>query len=297
MLLAPALSLISLFSFLFSHFSERRHMDSILRWPPMIQFFLVFSIFGLVGVLGPLMVRRNAKGLAEKEHHDVLGIMFSVAAAFYGVVLAFVIVAAWQNFQDAAIHEQTESMALIELYALSTRLPQPVQQALVGAIRAYATDALAEWSDQPRIDAGRKDIVLMLNELLTLDPQTQKQGILYGKAMDQITRLFEARQQRVLYSQNNIPAIVWTVIIFGAMTTIILSFFFFTQHRLLQAITSMFFAMLIGLTIIAIYDLSHPYQGFSHISPTGFREVLHAIDNRSVAPQGTGTAPVQASPH
>lgn len=270
-------------------------MDSILRLPPLIQFFLIFTVFGLVGVLGPFMVRRGAKGLAEKEHHDVLGIMFSVAAAFYGVVLAFVIVAAWQNFQEAAEREQAESLALTELYVLSTKLPQPVQRSMIHAIRGYLSDALNyEWSDKPRVMAGRRELIEMLNELMSLDPQTQKQGITYGKAMDQISKLFEARQQRILYSQSNIPGIVWTVIIFGALVTISLSFFFFTQHRMLQAVTSMLFAMLVGLTIIAIYDLSHPYQGFSRISPTGFKELLHEIDSRTSAM--AGNAPPAAAP-
>lgn len=272
-------------------------MDSILRLPPMIQFFLVFSVFGMAGILGPLLVGRSAKGLAKKEHHDVLGIMFSVAAAFYGVVLAFVIVAAWQNFQDAAMHEQAESMALIELYAVSSRLPPPVQGEMIRAIRTYVVDSLSyEWSDKPQLNSGRQDLVRILNELLTLDPQSQKQTLLYGKAMDEISRLFEARQQRVLYSQSNIPGIVWTVIIFGALTTLALSFFFFTQQRLLQAIASMFFAMLIGLTIMAIYDLSHPYQGFSHISPTGFRELLQEIDRRAAPLPQPGGLPQYTLP-
>ncbi len=55
--------------------------------------------------------------------------MFSGAAAFYGVVLAFVIVAAWQNFQDAAQREQTELLALTELYEVGTRMPPPTQPA------------------------------------------------------------------------------------------------------------------------------------------------------------------------
>ncbi len=272
-------------------------MDPVLSLPPLIQFFLIFSVFGLIGVLGPLMVGQRAKGLAEKEHHDVLGIMFSVAAAFYGVVLAFVIVAAWQNFQEATEREQAESLALTELYVISTRLPPPVQQAMLHALRGYITDALNyEWSGQPKIKAGRKELISMFNELMVLEPQTTRQGVLYGKAMDEITRLFEARQQRILYTQNNIPGIVWTVIIFGAVVTISLSFFFFTQHRVLQAVISMLFAMLVGLTSIAIYDLSHPYQGFSRISPTGFKELLHEIDNRTAAPVAVGNAPATMAP-
>jgi hypothetical protein len=173
---------------------------------------------------------------------------------------------------------------------------------MVRAIRGYITDALTyEWSDKPQIKAGRRELIQIFNQMLNLDPQTQKQGILFGKAMDQITKLFEARQQRILYSQNNIPGIVWTVIVFGAVVTICLSFFFFTQHRLLQATISMLFAMLVGLTIIAIYDLSHPYQGFSRIAPTGFKELLKDIDSRASSPPSSAGAhhapPAVAPPH
>ena len=51
----------------------------------------------------------------------------------------------------------------------------------------------------------------------------------------------------------------------------------------------MLFAMLIGLTIIAIDDLSHPYQGFSRVPPTGFKDLLEEIDSHRFA-----TAPAAA---
>jgi hypothetical protein len=55
----------------------------------------------------------------------------------------------------------------------------------------------------------------------------------------------------------------------------------------------MLFAMLVGLTIVAIYDLSHPYQGFARIAPTGFKELLHEIDSRGIAPGITSGQPGQ----
>lgn len=278
-------------------------MPSLLHFSPMLQFFVIFAFFGLIGAIGPALVRHHARGLELKDHHDVLGMIFSVAAAFYGVVLAFVIVAAWQDFQDAAAREQSESLALTELYEVGIRLPPPTNQLMTTAIRGYLSDSLAyEWSGNPNPHSmlERGHMKMMLAALLSLNPQSQKDGILYGKAMDQITKLFEARQQRILYSQSNIPVIVWLVIIFGAGVTISLSFFFFTKHRLLQAVTSMLFAMLIGLTIVAIYDLSHPYQGYTRISPTGFRELLAEIDkNAALTSAGPGpqVPPVQSLAH
>ena len=269
-------------------------MPNILHLSPLLQFFVIFVVFGLIGALGPALVRRHSRGLELKDHHDVLGMIFSVAAAFYGVVLAFVIVAAWQDFQDAAAREQAEFLALTELYEVGVRLPQPTRQLMTTSIRGYLSDSLAyEWSGNPNPHAimGRRHLKTMLAGLLSLDPQSQKQAVLFSKAMDQITKLFEARQQRMLYSQSNIPVIVWIVIIFGAGVTIALSFFFFTTHRLLQAFTSMLFAMLIGLTIVAIYDLSHPYQGYTRISPTGFADLLREVDRQAaMTPSGSAEA-------
>ena len=117
-------------------------MPNILHFSPLFQFFLIFVVFGLLGFLGPGIMRRSARGLELKDHHDVLGMMFSGAAAFYGVVLAFVIVAAWQNFQDASEREQVEFLALTELYEVGTRLPMPTRQLMTTAVRGYVTDAL-----------------------------------------------------------------------------------------------------------------------------------------------------------
>ena len=59
--------------------------------------------FGFAGITiaGLFIVRRLVPWETLRENHEVAGFTFGVVGAFYGVVLAFVIVAAWQRYENA----------------------------------------------------------------------------------------------------------------------------------------------------------------------------------------------------
>src|SRR5271169_1007735 len=93
--------------------------------PVMIQAVVVALVFGAVTVGGLYIVRRKIAPDLLREDHDVAGVTFSVVGAFYGVVLAFVIVAVWQRFERADDRAQAESLAVANLYFLSKGFDQP----------------------------------------------------------------------------------------------------------------------------------------------------------------------------
>ena len=111
-------------------------IDSFSTTTPAIIVVLVFS--GLT-VAGLYFVRSRVSSEQLKEDHDVAGFTFSVVGAFYGVILAFVIVAVWQRFERANEKAQDESLALSNLYNLSGGFGQPQRDQMQAALHTYAT--------------------------------------------------------------------------------------------------------------------------------------------------------------
>ena len=71
---------------------------------------------------------------------------------------------------------------------------------------------------------------------------------------------------------------VWVVIYFGLIITIGFSYFFGLETFRSQALMCAIFASLLGLTIVAIVELAHPYQGAVTVSDRPLKYALTRMD-------------------
>jgi cytochrome c oxidase assembly factor CtaG len=100
-----------------------------------VQVGIVVLVFSSLSILGLYLVRRMVPLERLKQNHEVAGFTFGVIGAFYGLLLAFVIVAAWERFDRADEMVQTEAMSLVSLYRISKGFPQPLQHNLQQRLR------------------------------------------------------------------------------------------------------------------------------------------------------------------
>ena len=71
-------------------------MNFLLLWTA-TQIVFVIVVFGGGSVAGLCLVRWSVPLDRLQKNHEVAGVTFGVLGAFYGLVLAFVIVAAWDG--------------------------------------------------------------------------------------------------------------------------------------------------------------------------------------------------------
>src|ERR1700678_1362966 len=101
------------------------------------QIIFVIVAFGGGSVAGLCLVRWLVPLDRLQKNHEVAGVTFGVLGAFYGLVLAFVIVAAWERFNDANSYALTEATALESLYKLGAAFSEPTRTELESAVREY----------------------------------------------------------------------------------------------------------------------------------------------------------------
>jgi hypothetical protein len=252
-------------------------LDSI---PVFIQAVVVAMVFAGLTVGGLYLVRRRIAPDFLREDHDVAGVTFSVVGAFYGVVLAFVIVAVWQRFERADDRAQAEGLAVSNLYFLSQGFDQPVSGAIQNSLRKYASTVVSrEWEQMAdnRYSSSIDNESELWRLLRSYHPRTPEQQTFLDKSIDQMVALSDARRLRYVYYKEDLPSVIWIVIYVGCAITLSFSYFFGTQHFRAQVIMCGTFAALIGLTILAISELATPYQGAIVVSNEPFRFVLAAM--------------------
>src|SRR6266436_2104680 len=113
-----------------------------------MQVALIIIVFSGLSILGLYIVRLLVPVERLKQNHEVAGFTFGVIGAFYGLLLAFVIVAAWERFDRAEAEVQGEGVALISLYRLSKGFTEPVAGKMQKAIRTYTHKLIdQDWPD------------------------------------------------------------------------------------------------------------------------------------------------------
>ncbi|MGA6970913.1 MAG: hypothetical protein WBY93_04730, partial [Candidatus Binatus sp.] len=101
---------------------------------------------------------------------------------------------------------------------------------------------------------------------------------LVDKSIDQLDIINQARSIRFLFYEDDLPSVVWIVIYLGCVITIGFSYFFGSNAFRAQELMCGFFSILLGMTILAIIELAHPYQGTVTISDEPFRYALLRMD-------------------
>jgi uncharacterized protein DUF4239 len=259
-------------------------MDFLLYMPTLEQIVIVIVIFSGLSVLGLYVVRVLVPLEALKKNHEVAGFTFGVLGAFYGLLLAFVIVAAWERFDRANETVQDEGVALISLYRLSKGFSAPAASDMQHAIRAYTHRLIdVEWPDMANSKFATIDdsigTLALWQVVANYRPEDSRQTLLVDKSFDQLSKLTEDTSLRYLYSKENLPSVVWMVIYAGLFITIGFSYFFGLETFGSQALMCAIFSALLGLTILAILELAHPYQGSVVVSAQPLRYALSRMDD------------------
>jgi hypothetical protein len=174
-------------------------MNLIEDFPAVVQAVIVSVAFAAVTVAGLYLVRRRVQPENLRLDHDVAGFTFGVIGAFYGVILAFVIVVVWQRFERATQQVQDESLAVSNLFNLAAGLGEPARTEMQTVLRAYTNHVLyKEWQQMADYhyvpDPTETERIWAV--LLKVSPKTPDQQVFLDKSVDQMTQLSDLRRLR-----------------------------------------------------------------------------------------------------
>src|SRR5579875_343454 len=258
-------------------------MEHLLFYPLWGQILLVLLIFCLPSVLGLYLVRRLVPLERLEENHEVAGFTFGVLGAFYGLLLAFVIVAAWERFDLASQETQKEAVSLAELYRLTTELRDPARAEIHRDIRQYIAnledyDWPAMAHSRYEFSQARANSLPIWHLISSYKATNERESLVLDKSLDQLDQITDSGADRDLFYAESLPTMVWLIIYLGGIIVIAFSYFFGLKAFKSQALMVAIFSGLLGLTILAVLELAHPYQGRQTVSIIPMRHALLQID-------------------
>ena len=233
---------------------------------------------------GAVLVRRMIGPEVLARHNDVAGFIYAVIGVLYAVLLGFTAIIVWEQFRNAQEGAEQEANALADLYRDAQVFPPAVREQVQTRLRDYARlvmekewPAMAAGDSSPETWAAYEQLWRTYHEFT---PETDHQRVWYGESVERMNLLGDQRRNRLLSVRAGVPSVIWAVLLGAGAVTIAFSFFFGTPNPRAQGLMTGALALTIGIVLLSIRALEHPYSGITHVDPEALEQV-HAIFERT----------------
>ena len=252
-----------------------------------IAFIVLIAV--LLSLAGLAAVRRLAPIDQLAQHTDVAGYVYAVIGVIYAVVLALVVIAAWEEYRGAREAVADEASAVLNLARAANGWPAGDRDEVESALTAYARQVVdVEWPAMARGDFGPTAETVTVNRLWQAlneaDESAATKSASYETALQQLDDLGEARRNRLLLGQEGLPTSMAVILIIGAVVTIGFAYLFAVDNGRIHALMIASLAVLVTLLLLLQFQLGMPFQGVSAIEPTAMKLVLAEIDTATGIP-------------
>lgn len=114
----------------------------------------------------------------------------------------------------------------------------------------------------------------MFSTLGTATPTTPVQEVFLADALVRLNDVAEGRAARITVAEEGDVSILWVAIILGGLLTVGFAVLFGVSNARLHYLMLAFFAAVLGLQILVILVLSHPFSRDVRVEPEPFEHVV-----------------------
>lgn len=272
-------------------------LDFLYSVPAVLGAMLVIGGIVLMSVLGLLLTHRLVPHALRVSHNDVAGVLIAVVGGVYAVLLAFIAVSVWEDYNaaDAIVHREASLAGDIHQDALNMK--PPAGPALRVLVRRYVHEVItAEW---PAMRAGGESATVgtTLDQLQNAVFTFPYRGSVFDDVLQRVNALADARRDRLINGNSGLQPVAWFVLLAGTTLTIAFSFLFGVPDLRLHATMTAGVAASVALVLFLIVSFDYPFRGAVSITPEAFQNVLAAIDaQEATAPPSPATPDADPTP-
>ena len=245
--------------------------------PGWVLILLLFLLTALA-MAGPLIVRRRVSFERLRANNEVAGFKFAVIGVLYAVLLAFVVIIAWERFHDAENALAREAGATATINRLAGGLDETSAATLRANLSAYLDSVLRD--DWPAMVRGHSSAVTarvlsdLYDQVIRYRPADLHDSNVQAELLSELDQVTRARRERLVMSEGSVPAVIWFVLFLGAGLTISFTFFFGTENLIAQSLMTGILAAIILSAVLVVIALDRPYTGAIVVSKEPIRTVL-----------------------
>jgi hypothetical protein len=231
--------------------------------------------FVALTVVGQKLVHRRLAGAADGKFNESVYRLLTVLVAVFGFVLAFTIVSLYQSLNEAQVNVDNEATLLSLVYRDARVFDADVRADIDDALDAYVHEVVEhEW---PLMAEGKQDEVgvHLIDDLFDVfeswEPHTATQKTFYSDAVSKLNEVAEARRHRLEDAHEELPLVFEILIFSGAFALMGCLWLFAGPNPTVQLLLISVIAFLVGLNLLLVVILDHPFAGDLAVSPRPFR--------------------------
>jgi hypothetical protein len=214
-------------------------------------------------------------------HNDVASAILQMLGTVLAVMMSFMVVGVWQQYDAAGQNTQVEASALSDLYHLADALPQSARGEIQGNVSAYIS--LVVHDEWPLLVHGSESwrasqAAYKIQGLIThFRPPNQQTALVQSEAISYTSQFLDARRQRIRDNATGIPNVLWATMLVVGAVTIFFSFYFKVQQPVAQHIMVAALTTVITLIFVLIAELDYPFRGDIAVHPDAYVHVYNAL--------------------
>jgi hypothetical protein len=212
--------------------------------------------------------------------NEVTGILFGAISLVYSLILAFVIVAVWEDYNDTKRTIQAETDQLNAIVAHTSTLPDRLRNEFGKAMYAYCDQVVREeWRMEPVESDDASAIPTLRQKLLTAAPDGRIQERVFDAVDQELSSVTDLRRQRLGHTHSQIPSLIWQILVAGTVLVVVFSYFLHVPSPWLKKIYLGFLVTSLSMCMYLVYTLDRPFDGNNGISCEPYLKLEKEIRN------------------
>lgn len=234
-------------------------------------------------VAGLAFVRSRVARNDLITHNDVAGPILAIIGTILAVMMSFMVLGVWQEYDGAAQVVQSEAGALSDIHHLADGFPNPFRNRIKAKVDKYIELVInVEWNDMKRGGESLEahNTAYEIESLISrFRPATMNEVNLHSAALALAQQFLDARRLRIHDNEQSIPSLLWAGMLFIGFVTIVFSYYFRVERPAAQYVMVIALACVITLTFTILAELDLPFRGNVSISSISFQRAYNTIHN------------------
>jgi hypothetical protein len=266
-------------------------MHFLLKLPTPVSLLIIIAVTTSLALAGLFAVRRRYSPEELKENHEVAAIIFGAFGWLYAVVVAFVVFVTWSGFDEANKNLQLEVSQALDIFndaeAFTGPVGNNVRHAIINYMESVANHELPMMESE-NMELYSSSSLRNLRQLLNSpDSFVVPNKELYSASLRRVDSLMEYRRLRIFSGRNNVPSLIWLVLVVGGVITVANTYFFGMKHTRVQAFMTATLTIMLTLVLYLIFVLDHPFTGTNRVSEDPLQQALAIMRSKLLPASAT----------
>ena len=257
-------------------------MKIFLEFPFIVSIIILSAICITIFFFAEKLIRKNITHDTLVENHEVGGFLYNAVCVIYAVLMAFVVFAIWTNLDTTNSRIEGEANNLLNLYYDAGAYPDSIKANIQSTIREYVNRVINdEWkslAEGKADDEAQKKFIKLNRIFQSIKSSDVSNNEVLSQSIKNMQDLREYRRHRILSSRENMPDIMWIVLILSSIVLISFTFFFSTKNKWHLHVMTAFLVFVSVLVLYLVYVMDHPFVGRDAITPDAFQPLINIIN-------------------